>query len=269
MGREAPVTIALFDTHCHLQDPRLDEIRDALLERARAVGVTHLVCCGTREGDWGPVLDLARNRAEILPMLGLHPWYVREAAPSWRSELERLARTDRIGIGECGLDFAIEDADPALQESAFRAQLAMARDLDIPVSIHCRKAWERLLAVAREVGLPPAGAVVHAYSGSPETARELQEVGFHLAFGCSLTNPANHRSSRSLLAVSPDRLLFETDAPDIPPRHLPDYTDGRPNEPANLALVLEAAARILDRDPEALAAQVHANSTRFFGRLRP
>jgi len=262
------VTPKFFDTHCHLQDPRFEGGPDAVIARALGTGVTHMVCCGTREEDWPAVLELARRHASVLPMLGLHPWYASEAAPGWMERLASLAGTARIGIGECGLDFALQDADRELQETVFRLQLRLARDLDRPLSIHCRRAWEPLAAIARKEGRPKAGAVIHAFSGSAEVARELQGLGFHLGFGCSLANPANTRGPKAVRAVAEERLLFETDAPDIPPR-LPGTDVSAPNEPANIRLAAEVAARLRDEPLEVLASRVHANALRVFGGLLP
>jgi TatD DNase family protein len=137
----------------------------------------------------------------------------------------------------------------------------LAKALDRPVSIHCRGAWESLAAIAKEVGLPQCGAVIHSFSGSAEVARQLQGLGFHISFSCSLANPENRRAAKALRAVERDHLLFETDAPDIAPRGI------EINEPAQINLVLKAAAGILGVEEETLAAQVHENSRRIFGSL--
>lgn len=258
--------LAFFDTHCHLQDGRFQPNLDAVIHRAHGAGVTHLVCCGTRPTDWGAVRNLAQTHSAVLPMLGLHPWYVHEAPSGWLEQLSTQAQARDIGIGECGLDFAIEQPDRALQESVFRAHVRLACALNLPLSIHCRRAWERLIAITREEGLPPVGAVVHAFSGSAEIARELQALGYYLAFGCSLTNPENHRAAKAVAAVAADRLLFETDAPDIPPY---GSAKGTLNEPINIRLSLEAAARVRNTEPSALAACVYLNSQRVFGGLLP
>lgn len=238
----------------------------AVIQGALEVGVTHFVCCGTRPMDWDAVLGLSQSRPVILPMLGLHPWYVHEAPSDWLEQLSTQAQARDIGIGECGLDFAIEQPDRALQESVFRAHVRLACALNLPLSIHCRRAWERLIAITREEGLPPVGAVVHAFSGSAEVARDLQALGYCLAFGCSLTNPENHRAAKAVAAVAADRLFFETDAPDIPPY---GSAKGTLNEPVNIRLVLEAAARVRNTQPSALAACVYQNSQRVFGGLLP
>jgi len=235
-----------FDSHCHLQDPRLGPVADALA-RARAAGVTWLACCATREQDWDRVLELARDHDGVLPMLGLHPWFVADAAPGWAGRLRDRAGQGRAGIGECGLDFLPGRPDRAVQEAAFLAQLRLAAELERPVAIHCVRAWGRLAELLGAVRLP-AGALVHGFSGSPETVRRLQGLGLHLSF--SAAAPA-------LAAVAADRLLLESDAP----------SEGR--EPARAAELVEAAARLRQTDPERLAAQVHGNALRFFRTLLP
>lgn len=259
---QIPGSLDLFDAHCHLQDPRFEGDLGGVLARAAASGVRHMVCCGTREADWGAVLALSDCHASVAPMLGLHPWQVSEAQPGWGLRLRELAKDSRVGIGECGLDFVMEGCDREAQESAFRLQLRLARELDRPVAMHCRKAWERLIQVLREEGLPVAGGMVHAYSGSAETARELQALGCYLSFGGSITRPGNTRSPKALAAVEPHRLLIESDAPDLPPHGAVGL-----NEPANLTLVLNAAARLRDEDPAGLAHQTYSNAMMLFGGL--
>jgi TatD DNase family protein len=233
-----------FDAHCHLQDPRLGGGAGAAA-RARAAGVAHMVCCATREEDWEAVLDLAREQAGVLPMLGLHPWYAPAAAPGWIGRLRAALGAARAGIGECGLDFCRPGR--AAQEAAFQAQLDLAIELDLPLSIHCVRAWGRLGAMLRATGLPAAGAALHAFNGSAETAAELQGLGLHLSF--EAVRPV-------LRAVATDRLLFESDAP------------SGAREPSQVALVAEGAARALGRGPE-LAAQAGGNARRLFRRLLP
>ncbi len=257
----------LFDAHCHLQDARIGAGLEGMLGRARVAGVQGFAVCGCRPSDWPRVLELAQAHSDVLPFLGLHPWYVAEAPSDWLEQLRGLAQRHAIGIGECGLDFALEVYDGAQQLEVLRAHLRLARELGRPLSLHCRKAWEGLALLVQEEGLPAPGGLVHAFSGSPEVARRLQRLGLHLSFGCGLAQASHRRAARGLQAVAPDRLLFETDSPDLAPRHLPGYGQGRLNEPANLRLVLEAAAALRGEDPYALAEQVWANGQRMFAGL--
>ncbi len=258
---------AFFDTHCHLQDKRFGPGLDAVIDRALKAGVTHMVTCGTEESDWGAVLELANHRSCVIPLLGLHPWFIQSASPEWCRSLERQVEEHPVGIGECGLDFALAAFDREAQESAFRAQLQLARAANRPISIHCRKAWERLEAILREIGIPEAGAVIHSFSGSTEVALQLQRLGLHISFSCSLANPTNKRASKVVQAISLDHLLFETDAPDIPPRNLPGFTEGDLNEPANIRIVAQAAARLRAQDEDILSKAAYENANRVFGTL--
>jgi len=239
-----------FDAHCHLQDARFGDGLEAVLRRAAEAGVTHMVCCGTREEDWDRVLELGR-RPEILPMAGLHPWYVDGASPDWAERLE-AAFDAGAGAGEFGLDFSDGRPSRELQEAALRAQLALAIRRDLPVSLHCVKAAGRLLEILRETGLPDAGGLVHAFSGAPEVALDFQALGLHLSFGRALTVPGAQRARASLAVLREDRILFETDSPDLAPEGV-----AGPNEPANLRLVAAASPRPVP---------AHENASRLFRR---
>jgi TatD DNase family protein len=207
------------------------------------------VVCGTCEADWEAVLAHADSHAEVLPMLGLHPWFVAEASMEWASRLEALLRSHRAGIGECGLDFARKDADRATQEVAFRAQLRLAQALHRPVAMHVVRASGPLLDLLRQEGVPRAGAMVHAYGGSAETARALQAMGVFLSFSGELLKEDRPRVKESLCAVAPSHLLLETDGT------------------AELTQVLAAAAEIRGVSFQDLAACTWENGRRCFKEL--
>ncbi len=225
---------AFFDAHSHL--PEADSRQP---DHPRVV-------CGTCEADWEAVLAHASSDERVIPMLGLHPWFVAEASPAWASRLASLLRSHPAGVGECGLDFARKDTNRATQEAAFRAQLRLAHDLHRPLAMHVVRAWGRIIALLREEGVPPAGAMVHAYAGSPETAGTLQSMGVFLSFSGDLLKPDRWKLRESLRAVAAGHLLLETDGT------------------ANPIKVLEGAARIRDVTVESLAAQTWENGQRCF-----
>ncbi|GLH67949.1 deoxyribonuclease [Geothrix edaphica] len=194
----------LFDAHSHL--PRVGALEDPVLRRDH-----RRVVCGTCEADWMAVVAHAASHDQVIPMLGLHPWFMEGAALGWASRLEALLRSNRAGLGECGLDFARKEADRGTQESALRVQLRLAHALGRPIALHVVHAWGRLLDLLREEGVPPAGALVHAYSGSPETARQLQAMGVFLSFSGDLLKPDRAGAREALRAVAPGHLLLETD----------------------------------------------------------
>jgi TatD DNase family protein len=207
------------------------------------------VVCGTCEADWEAVLAHAATHGQVIPMLGLHPWFVAEAFPEWASRLEALLRSHRAGVGECGLDFARKDADRATQEAAFRAQLRLAHALHRPVAMHAVRAWGPLLDLLREECVPTAGALVHAYGGSAETAQVLQAMGVFLSFSGELLREDRPKLKEALRAVASSHLLLETDGT------------------ADLAQVLAAAADLRGVSVQELAAQTWENGHRCFKEL--
>jgi TatD DNase family protein len=182
-------------------------------------------------------------------MLGLHPWQVPEASGEWLSRLEALLVAHRAGVGECGLDFARKETDRVDQEVAFRAQLRLARGLHRPVAMHVVRAWGPVVDLLREEGVPPAGAMVHAFAGSPETARMLQSIGVFLSFSGDLLDPARAKLRESLLAVDASHLLLETDGT------------------ADLRSVIEMAASLRSVAVWELEARIWENGQRCFKEL--
>lgn len=205
---------------------------------------------------------MAKQEAGVIPQLGLHPWYLGKAKAGWENRLHDLLSTCTAGIGECGLDFAIQDANQDGQVAALEAQWRMAVDMNRPLSLHCRKAFDALFHLAEKAGLPKRGAAIHAFSGGAEQAKIAIRHGFYLSFACSLMNPKNKRARSAIMAVPLERLLLETDSPDISPVY------GELNEPANLLQLHSAAADLLDVKLETLAEQLRRNAEKIFIGLR-
>lgn len=251
--------LQLFDAHCHLQDERLRAGLPQALARARAAGVERLLCCGTRESDWADVRKLAEAHPEkIIPSFGIHPWYMEGRSAQWPDVLEKYLKEIPSGVGEIGLDHALAERRDAEQGDVFLTQVRLARRLRRPVSVHCRKAWGRLIELLKAEGGLADGGVLHSYSGPPELVGELEALGFYLSFSGTVTRSGNRRGHRAAAAVSWERLLIETDSPDLAPAGAP----GPVNEPANLALVAEAVARLRRISVDSVAEQTYANACR-------
>ena len=258
-------TMQLVDTHCHLQDERLSAFIDAVLVRARATGVCLMVCCGTGEKDWLQLDRLAAGNPDILPAWGLHPWFIADRSPHWLETLRQLLEAHpKAPVGEVGLDHAIDEASYADQESVFRSQLELAIELKRPVSIHCRRAWSALIDVLTSLPALPRGFVVHSFSGSVEMIDPLVKLGACFSFSGSITLSGNKRAHKSAAAVPADRLLIETDAPDMPPVIDGVRNADLPNEPANLVYVIEKIAALRGLTPGAVASITTANARRIF-----
>lgn len=262
----------LIDAHNHLQEEVLVPYVEGLLDRARAAGVGEMWCNGTAENDWQDVLDLANAHPDILPFFGLHPWFVKDRSPDWLTRLEQFLDAIPSAIGEIGLDRHLQERDEPAQEEVFRDQLALARERNLPVTIHCLKAWGWMIDVLTALpSLPPM--LIHAYGGSAEVVQPLTKMGAFFSFGGSVLGENHLRARSALQAVPLDRLLIETDAPALlPPESFRLHTlvtpDGQQyNEPTNLPAIAEGIAALLGVPSESLASLTAENASRLTASL--
>lgn len=267
-------TQRLSDAHNHLHDARLEPHRAAIDTALDAIGLAGAVVNGTREDDWDAVASLVARRAGLIASFGLHPWYVRTRSARWLETL--AARLDaaqpRAGVGEIGLDAWIPDHDLADQRAVLLAQLRLAADRNLPATVHCIQAWGPLLETLRAAPLPERGFLLHAYGGPAEMVAPFAKLGAFFSFNPAHLAANKHARREVFRHIPAERLLVETDAPDMPPpdeynRHpLPPDADGRaPNHPANLAVTYEELARLRALPLEALARLVEENFQRLFG----
>ncbi len=236
--------LPLMDAHCHLQAEIFSGQIEKILARAEAAGIGKFLCCSTSPKDWNAVAALSLAHPEIIPAYGLHPWYLDRADADWQEAMARkLAADPEALIGEAGLDFERAAASFEDQESAFTAQLEIAREMHRSMSIHCRKAWHRLIPLlGRYSGC--SNYALHSFSGAQGTVNQLAEIpGVFFSFSCSITNPANKRIADVIRSVPMNSILIETDSPDIPPFIGTGRASG-PNEPAGAILVAERIAVI-------------------------
>jgi len=258
--------MSLFDAHCHLQDSRLLPHLDGAMQRALSSGVAGLMCCGTNEEDWPLLPDLAQRFPQVRLSFGLHPWYIQKRSDTWLDTLRSLLTTTPSAVGEIGLDQALDKTTFADQETVFLAQLHLANELERPVSVHCRRAWGRLMELLDKTGWPAHGMVLHSYSGSSELVVPLARRGAFFSFSGSITFDRNIHGREALVAVPLERLLIETDAPDLSPNQSPDnanliQNDGKPiNEPANLLIVAQTVARLRSLKLEDVASITFQNA---------
>jgi len=265
-----PARATLFDAHCHLQDPRLAPHMPAALDAARRAGVARFAVCGTNESDWPAVAALTRDHADVVPSFGLHPWDVAKRSNDWLNALmTQLTSHAGAGVGEVGLDFAIDGGTGPDHETVLLAQLDLARHLGRPVSLHCRRAFERLVPLLREVGPLPAGFVVHSFSGAQHHIEPLAALGGYFSFSGTITYTRNKRAHRNAASVPAERLLIETDAPDMYPMLAgvaPGSGAEKPvNVPENLVYTATYVARLRGMEVGDLAALTTANAGRLFG----
>ena len=245
--------------------------RAAVLQAVESAGVGWAVVNGTTEADWPAVAALARERPWILPSYGLHPWFLKSRTPEWQTRLAELIENGSCALGEIGLDRWIQGYDFEEQKEVFTWQLALAAARNVPATIHCLKAWGALWEILREQPVPERGFLLHSYGGPPEMVEGFVRRGAYFSFSGYFLHARKADQREVFRQIPADRLLVETDAPDmpLPPERaryiLPNAPNGTPlNHPANIAAVYEGLAEIRSLTPEALAAQVAENFARLF-----
>jgi len=252
--------MTLADSHCHLDDARFDEDREAVIERALAAGVGFMLAIGT--GDGPPDLEagvrLAEGHEKIYATIGVHPHDARKSDnETWRRLAELAAHPKVVAIGEIGLDYYYDNSPRERQREVFAEQLRLARDAGKAVVIHTRDAWDDTMQLLREHS--PGGeltGIMHCFTGGPEAAREALELGFCLSFGGVVTFPKASAVRESAVVTPLDRLLIETDAPYLAP--VPHR--GKRNEPA---FVVETARKLAELRGEPLEKLARATTDNF------
>jgi TatD DNase family protein len=258
----------LHDSHNHLQR-FADPVR--IIAEMQAAGIAGCVVNGTGEDDWEDVASLAGSFPDfVTPAFGLHPWKAHLRSARWLDSLKGyLDRFPDASIGECGLDGWVAGPSLAIQREVFLPQLALARERRLPITIHALKAWEPLFdAFATEP--PPEKFLLHSFGGSTELVKRLADRGACFSFSGHFLHPRKAKVLEAFKLVPEDRLLLETDAPEmLPPEEFITHPlPGGQNHPANLPRIAVGLATALEMVPETLAAVTAANHASFFHRGR-
>ena len=171
-----------YDAHNHLQDDRFAGRQSELLAACEKNGVAKMVVNGTGESDWPQVLALARENKMVLPSFGYHPWYLHTRTPDWLAKLGKFLDEIPSAVGEIGLDRWKPDLPYAGQEEVFLAQLHLAAERNLPVSIHCLRAWGRLHELLRDNPCPQRGVVLHSFGSPAEMIPAFAKLGAYFSF---------------------------------------------------------------------------------------
>lgn len=250
----------MIDTHCHLTDPRLFEQLDAVLARAAAAGVERIVTIGTHPTDWDAALAMAKTRANVRCAVGGHPNNCHEFPFEELSRLrEFCADSAVVALGEMGLDYHHKFSSRQMQAKYFEAQLELARELKMPVIIHCREAMDDCLAILR--GFDGVRAVFHCFTGTADEAKRVWDAGYLTGFTGVVTF-RNGNALRDVAAAAPaDRVLVETDAPYLTPEPMRKQ---KTNEPAMVIHTAAAVAQARGVSVEELDELTTENALRFY-----
>lgn len=250
----------LIDSHSHFDAPEFDADRDAALARARGAGVSRQIVPAIAAAGWEKLRAICAPGSGLHPAYGLHPMYLDEHRDEHLPLLREWIERERpVAVGECGLDFFVEGLDAERQSFFFDGQLRLARDHDLPVIVHARRAVDAVIAAIRRFG--PLRGVVHSFSGSADQAKRLLDLGFLIGLGGPVTYERANRLRTLARDVPLESLLLETDAPDQPDAAI----RGQRNEPARLPAILDCIATLRGIDADKLARATSANAERLFG----
>jgi TatD DNase family protein len=251
-----------IDTHCHLNDPSFVAVLPAVMERAKAAGVSRIIVPAYDLESLERTAQLAESYpGDLLPAYGFHPWFIERYDP----EILRsyLRRENAVAVGEIGLDFSSADYPaPEEQVQVLIGQLEMAADLNLPVLLHCRKAYDPLYAILRKYQGRLRG-VLHSYSSGSDGMIRFLELGFYISFSGSVTRSNARKYHRTAVAVPPDRVLLETDAPSI----ATNSTVASQVEPGHILEVAEKIAEIRSIPLTEVCRHSTENALRLFDRI--
>lgn len=249
----------LIDSHAHLNDPVFESELADVISRAKGAGVHTIINVGYDLKSSLRALELAESHPGLWAVIGLHP----HDAKLWTAELcDTLAELTRhrkvVAIGEAGLDYYYDNSPRDKQRGVFREQLALAREVNLPVVIHSREATQDTLEIVEDY--PEVPCLLHCYSGSLETAKIYENMGHYFSFGGPITFQNAHKLRSVVAAIPMERILLETDCPYLTPHP----HRGKRNEPAHLVLVAEKLAEIHGCTLKDVVAQTVENTRRFF-----
>lgn len=251
----------LFDSHCHVDEPKFDEDRDEVLARMAANGVTRYAVVGSDMETSAHCVAFAAAHPGAVAVVGIHPHEAKGYKPE---NLQTLAdwytSGQAVAIGEIGLDYFYDLSPRDVQKNVCAAQLNLAYELGAPVVFHIRDAHGDMLDLLRAHKGRLPGGIVHCYSGSWESAKEYLNLGYYISFAGPVTFKKAPHLQQVAVNLPQDRLLIETDSPYLAPEPM----RGRRNEPTNVRYVAEKIAALRGESVEEVAAYTYANACQVY-----
>ena len=260
----------MIDAHCHLTGDEFDGLGGAIqvIARAKEKGVSRLIISGFDIPSSKRAKELAESVDGVYFTAGFHPSELAKYEDGDLQILKTLCQSEKcVAVGEIGLDYHFEDNPPKdIQKKLFKEQLALAKELGLPVVVHSRDACQDTLALLKEnKELLAKGGLMHCYSYSKESVQDFLELGFSFSFGGPCTFKNAKKVYESVQAVPAHRLLTETDCPYLTP--VP-FRGVFPNEPKNIPYILERIAELKEMNKENLEKQVDENANALFFKLK-
>lgn len=257
----------LYDVHAHLADPRLAPILPQVMALSAAKDVRGILANAARRQDWDRVCQLSANHDVVYAALGIHPFYMDDWQDDTPQQLRQAIATPPpgakiIAVGEIGLDFYDRRDNAAKQLDALAQQLLIAKDFALPVCLHNRKAWPEFFALLKDLRITDLRGYCHHFGASVDIARQVLDHGLYLSFCGPIAAPRSRRIREAARFAPLDRILTETDCPDLP---APQYRDGL-SQPWQVHAVVESIAALKGATPEDIAAAIAQNWRRLFAR---
>ncbi|WP_409311495.1 TatD family hydrolase [Pectobacterium sp. B1J-3] len=258
-----PATQPVFiDTHCHFDFPLFYDNDLASLQWAATAGVERIIIPAVASRHFDRVLTLVHTHSPLYSALGLHPLYISQHIDADLAQLETCLRQkpDKlVAVGEIGLDLYMPEPQFERQCKLLEAQLGLAKQFDLPVILHSRRSHDRLAQCLRRISLPRTG-VLHGFAGSLEQAQTFIRLGYYIGVGGTITYPRANKTRQAIARLPLDRLLLETDAPDMP---VSGY-QGQPNRPERIVDIFHSLCELRPEPAEELAAAIYQNTLRLF-----
>ena len=254
--------LPLYDAHAHLADSRLQDSIHEILQDCRAHGVKGILANAAHLSEWQAIAKLS-EQPDIHPALGLHPFFIDEWTDNCPTRLEQALRdTPTASVGEIGLDAWSSRDDLPKQKEILAAQLLVAKKHHRFVSLHNRRTWSDFFELLKELHITELHGICHHFTGSPEIARKLLDLGLYLSFCGPVTYPDARRIHAAAVFAPSDRILSETDCPDLPP--LP--CKGQLSRPWHVQFVVETLAALRHVSTPLMAEQIEQNWLSLFSR---
>ncbi len=251
----------IFDTHAHYDDERFDEDRDALLRSMKDAGIGNIVNIGANMASSQRSLDLAEEYDFMYAAVGVHPSDCAELDDEKIEKLKEMSSFPKcVAIGEIGLDYYWPEPEHDLQKKWFKRQIALAREVELPIIVHSRDAAADTVDILKSENAGELGGVVHCFSYSKEVAQECVKMGFYIGIGGVLTFKNGRKMKEVAEAIPMERIILETDCPYL----APEPFRGKRNSSLYLPYVVSAMAQIKGISEEEVISITEANAREMY-----
>ncbi|MBY8914752.1 TatD family hydrolase [Bacillus sp. YC2] len=251
----------LFDTHAHLNAEQFDTDLEEVIERAKSEQVERIVVVGFDRPTITRAMELIEEYDFIYAAVGWHPVDAIDMTDEDLSWIKELSSHEKVvAIGEMGLDYHWDKSPKDIQKEVFRKQIALAKEVDLPIIIHNRDATEDVVTILKEEGAEQVGGIMHCFTGSAEVAQQCMDMNFYISFGGPVTFKNAKKPKEVAKEIPNDRLLIETDCPFLTPHPF----RGKRNEPSYVKYVAEQLAELKGMTYEEIASITTENAKRLF-----